>query len=204
MPAESPISTLDPAICGVTPECVERARAGDTAAFRVIFECHYGDLYRYLGYKVGAADADDLIIDIFSALWRMRRTMPAPAPLRRYLLTAAKNRFLTWRLRPQNSNRILSWDSRIRSHHVVSDQSDNVDGDDGDTTYERAAAVFMQALEQLDDDERVTVALRWGFELSYAEIAYLLGVKVRHVESRISRVLRALRGAWAQTPEVHD
>jgi RNA polymerase sigma-70 factor (ECF subfamily) len=49
------------------------------------------------------------------------------------------------------------------------------------------------ALSQLDEMEREAVSLRYGADLSVAEVAAALGVKVSTAEGRIYRGLRNLR-----------
>jgi RNA polymerase sigma-70 factor (ECF subfamily) len=60
-----------------------------------------------------------------------------------------------------------------------------------DEVADRVAAAF----EQLQGDQKVAVALRVIEEQSYAEVSQRLGVSEQTVRARVSRGLRAMRGA---------
>jgi RNA polymerase sigma factor (sigma-70 family) len=61
-------------------------------------------------------------------------------------------------------------------------------------TAERDA--LARALEQLSDDQRVVITMRFYLDLEVEEIARRLGTRSGTVKSRLHRSLRLLRAAW--------
>ena len=59
---------------------------------------------------------------------------------------------------------------------------------------------LIEALEQLGDREREVLALRYGGDLSGAEIAELLGLSLANVQQTSSRALRRLREVLETKP----
>jgi RNA polymerase sigma-70 factor (ECF subfamily) len=53
----------------------------------------------------------------------------------------------------------------------------------------------MAAMEQLTDDEREAIALRYGADLTLQEVARAIGARTSTVEGRVYRGLAKLRAA---------
>jgi RNA polymerase sigma factor (sigma-70 family) len=62
------------------------------------------------------------------------------------------------------------------------------------------APELLDALAALSERDREVVALRYGGDMTGAEIAQLLGLSVANVHQIVSRSLRTLRGLLEQSP----
>src|SRR5439155_9687734 len=77
-------------------ELVARVRAGDAAAFSTLFNEHYVALCGFvLSYVKDAAVAEELVQDVFCALWRQRGECDPAGRVRHFLLAAARNRAIS-------------------------------------------------------------------------------------------------------------
>ena len=166
---------------------VERARAGDTAAFARIVERHQATAFRVAWVLCGnAADAEEATQDAFvkahGALGRFR----TGAPLRPWLLTIAANE-------ARNRRR-----SSARREHLAlraADEQPPTSTPSSETTALAADrdAGLRAAIARLDDPDREILWLRYFAGLSEAETASALDCRRGTVKSRTSRALGRLR-----------
>src|SRR5262249_41899165 len=78
-----------------------RVAAGDTEAFRRLFDEHFDRLYRFVYRYIQSAEAEDLVQEVFLRLWRVRGTLETATDLRGFLYVLARQRALDW-LRHRN------------------------------------------------------------------------------------------------------
>jgi len=136
------------------------------------------------------ADAEDLVQDTFVKALRFATQFTAGTNLKAWLFTILHN---TWRNRLRDAARgVVDVDSEL-----VEDAA-GLDGAVAPDTPERILlrdtldADLQAALDAIPDAFREAVWLRDVEELSYAEIAGVLGVPIGTVMSRISRGRRML------------
>lgn len=76
-------------------ELFQLIQSGDHRAFAVIYHRYKGVLYLHAYRKLASeADADDVVHDLFAALWARREVMELRENLSAYLYRAIKNRIL--------------------------------------------------------------------------------------------------------------
>src|SRR5262245_24468596 len=89
------------------PPLVALLRAGDRDAFEVIFRTHYAKLADYANTLVRSRDvAEDVVQEVFVALWTQRERLSTPDNLTGYLYRSVRNRGLN-QLRHQRM--VLQW-----------------------------------------------------------------------------------------------
>ena len=166
---------------------VERARAGDAAAFTRIVERHQATAFRVAWVLCGnAADAEEATQDAFvkahGALGRFR----TGAPLRPWLLTIAANEARNRRRasgRREHLAMRAAGEAPPRAAASSEDQALTADRDAG----------LRAAIARLEGPDREVLWLRYFAELSEAETAAALGCRRGTVKSRTSRALARLR-----------
>jgi RNA polymerase sigma-70 factor (ECF subfamily) len=182
---------------------VERARAGDHEAFRVLVERYQGRLFR-LALRVlrDEEQARDAVQDAFLKVYRS---------LGRF---EGRSSFYTWVYRLV-MNQCLDARRRDRSdRHVEFEDERSVElGPDagGDPDPEPAAALergelrsqMQRAIAALPQDARRTFLLREVDGLSYAEIARSLRIPKGTVMSRLHYARRRLRAALLEAGVEH-
>jgi RNA polymerase sigma factor (sigma-70 family) len=160
----------------------------DTDEFAHVYDDHVWDVYGYFGYRVRTThQAEDLTQEVFErALRAWHRFDPDRASPRTWLLAIARN---------------------VLIDHYRTDRSGTerpLGEEEGEVSYERLGSTEAEpnlgpspeleaALSVLTDRVRDVVALRFGGDLSGAEIADLTGLSLANVQQILSRSLRRLR-----------
>ena len=180
---------------------IARLRSGDTDSIEVLMERFTPKLYRLAhGITRNAADAEEVVQDVFASIVHKLDTFEGRAALWTWLYRVTTNAALNKR--------------RGKRHEVeVPLESDlpayKADGHrDGDRAFLLAdwsqrpdeALLSKEARERLDralarlpDDYRIIVVLRDVEELSNEEAARILGESISAVKSRLHRARMALR-----------
>ncbi len=155
----------------------------DRDRFAALYSEHADRLFGFLAYRVGDADvAEDLLSDVFERALRRRGLFDRRRGSEEAWLYAIALNLVRDRARRAGSERRAL--ERLGG-------PDDLGPDPGDALAERD--MVMRALAGLSSDEREVVALRFGGDLSTAQIAELLGVPVTTADGRLYRALRRLR-----------
>lgn len=164
----------------------ERVRAGDQEAFAALFRALYPSLCGLVARRVGSPEiAEELVQDVFARVWERRETLDPEQSLTRYFYRAARNQALNY----LKHRRVVS-----RSQHQVGEgPHGSVPGPEEEVRYRELSAAAQEAIEQLPDRCREIFLLSRQGEMKYAEIACLLGLSVKTVETQMGRALRGLR-----------
>jgi RNA polymerase sigma factor (sigma-70 family) len=156
-----------------------------TAEFERLYAEHANALFGFLVYRTGdRALAEDVVADTFERALRARRGFDRrKGSEKTWLYSIALNR-----LRDQ-----------IRSAGAQERALDRLSS--GAAEHDDAAAIeriesrdtVAGALEQLSEEEREAISLRFGGDLTLKEIAKLTGQSMTTVEGRVYRALRKMR-----------
>jgi RNA polymerase sigma-70 factor (ECF subfamily) len=172
-------------------DVVARVRAGDERAFEALFRTYYDGLCSFvIRYVHDRAPAEELVQDLFAALWARRgawEVRGGAGSVRAYLFAAARNRALNLRARRAVERDWEADEADVRSLHRAPPQPD--EALDAAELHARLDA----AIESLPERCRLVMQLRWREQLSYAEIAEVMGISPKGVENQLSRGLKALR-----------
>lgn len=163
-------------------ELLARCHAGDQRAFRRLLELHHQQVYR-TAYAL-TADADeaaDIAQETFLKAWRALPGFRGDAALRTWLTRLALNTARD-HLRRRRARAILG---TLRGGAGRAGDDPAVVVADRDE--------LRRALGQLSAQGREVVALRYGRDLSLAEIAALLDCPEGTVKSRLHGALARLR-----------
>ncbi len=169
----------------------DKIRRGDYVAFESLFRTYSGDLYRYLFQIVRTKTvAEELVQDLFVSLWSHRSRLSINQSVRSYLFVAARHRAID-HLRHQKLVR-----SRIEregaQHHIRIERDKTIDPE-GDLCCQELDERFRQTLESLPHRRREIYELSRASGLTYQEIAEVLGISVKTVETQMNRAFSALR-----------
>ena len=158
-----------------------RCRAGDQEAFRRLLESHHQRVYR-VAYAVvpDAEDAAEIAQETFIKAWhalpRFRGEARCATWLTRLTLNTARDHLRRSRARRER-------DGAYPVAMIVSDPTEPfADRDE-----------IARALDLLTPQAREVIALRYGQELSLAEIAAVLACPEGTVKSRLNAALTRLR-----------
>ncbi len=176
-----------------------RAAGGDRAAFTALMSATKGDLYRFIRRYVGdEAEAHDVLQEAYASAWlAMRRYDPA-RPFEVWLRSIALNKCRDWGRR-RAVRRV------VRGVMGLDAPEATAVGDDAPTPEarlddQRRAAALQRALSDLPDALKGPLLLATLEGRSHAEIAAILRITPKAVETRIARARKKLAEMLAGAP----
>ena len=184
------IATGDLSIASREAAWVESIRAGDPAAFEALFHAYHAPLCAFAYRYLGARDlAEEIVQEIFLFVWERREVLEVRTSVKSYLFTAVRNAALSY----------------LRHEHVVRRREAEIvelfDGPNAGADEEAAAAETLAAVQRavgrLPERCRLVFTLQREQGLTYAEVAEVLGISPKTVETQMGRALRSLRTALA-------
>jgi RNA polymerase sigma-70 factor, ECF subfamily len=161
---------------------VLRCQAGDEKAFATLVEKHQPALRYYLRKVLsGVCDADDVLQEVWLDVFRSIAKLVDADAFRAWLYQVARARalkqFRKRRLDFQPLEEVESGD--VQPHTEIFTNE--------------AAMLVHKALDQLPAAQREVVVLRFIEDMSYEEIARIVGCQVGTVRSRLHYAKQALR-----------
>jgi RNA polymerase sigma-70 factor (ECF subfamily) len=168
---------------------IARARAGDDAAFGVIFEQHSRFVYKFIYAMLGeAGTAEELKQETFLAAYKSLYALRDEAHLRTWLCGIAKNLvYKTLRARRKEG---INSGAELASLEIEDEKNPLPDKDFLNRELSRAIGA---ALARLDEDKRVVFVLRELQHLSYAEISEVTGSAIAKLKTDLRRAKIEMR-----------
>lgn len=168
----------------------ERARAGDQAAWKTIYDSTCDRLFAFLCYQVGnREEARDILQETYLQAFRRLESWRGEAPLEVWLRTIALGRSIDWK-------RVIL--RRLKRTATLDEANARAAPEAVDARFVSEDAALHEALGRLSHHQRATLLLREWEGRSFQEIAELLGcaestTRVHHARAR-ERMRSALRG----------
>jgi RNA polymerase sigma-70 factor (ECF subfamily) len=178
-------------------QLIARAAAGDTGAFRKLYERHRSDVarlvYRMLGPR---ADLDDVIQEVFVQVYKSLRDF------------RGQSKFSTW-LHRVTVNVVLMHRRAARSRPIFAAEPpldaaigpDEIPPDEDAERRERVRA-FGRLLGRLADKKRIVFVLHELEGIAPSEIAKIVGAPVLTVRTRLFYARRELEAMLADEPSL--
>jgi RNA polymerase sigma-70 factor (ECF subfamily) len=160
-----------------------RAREGDQDAFRILVTRHIDRIVGLARRVVGPAEAEDIAQDVFLKLWeRKDQWRPGEGGFRPWLYRVALNRCI---------------DQTRRRRNVPMDEAPE-QVDSGQTPLEacdakQSSARLRDAVSRLPERQRIAITLYYNEDMTAAEAAEVMGMRLNAVESLLKRGRRRLR-----------
>jgi RNA polymerase sigma factor (sigma-70 family) len=179
-------------------ELVARIQSGDERACESLYLAFYAPLWRYaFGYVRSSPIAEEIVQEVFMALWRDRATWTVSTSVRAWLYGATRNHAL----------------NHLRHERVVASASGPT-AEDGERSATEPFAQFAmgappadahevvesreldvaveRALDGLPARRRLAMILRWKHDLGPTEIAHVLGTTPEAVRVLLTRARQDL------------
>ncbi|PIF05356.1 MAG: RNA polymerase subunit sigma-70 [Draconibacterium sp.] len=157
--------------------------------FEDVFEANFDYIRNYLYYLSGdVALSEDLTQDVFVQLWE-KRDQVKNETIRPYLFTIARNSFL-------KSYRRNKTDLRFKSTYF-----EKIEHESPDFIMEvkEVDERLQRTISAMGEKSRIVFLLNRMDNLTYAQIATLLGISVKTVEKRMKIALATLRREFGET-----
>lgn len=163
-------------------------RSGDERAFEQVFRKYRKRLIRFAySYVQTISVAEDLTQDAFLKVWELREALDPQSSIRAYLYQSVRNSALDYKKHQAVEEK--NYMSLRLTHELQS----RVEVDDTD------AGEFIEAvqaaIEKLPKRGKEVYKLSRTDGLTYKEIAKVMEISVKTVESQMSRSLKLLRSA---------
>ena len=172
-------------------DLIKRAKRCDTHAYEELVFAHQGIAFRTAYLIAGnAADAEDAAQDGFVKAWRALGRFREGAPFRPWLLQIVANEA---RNRRRSAGR--------RAHLALRAATEQPSGDaapspEASLLSAEMRGALLAAVNELPEDQRVVIALRFFAGLSEHEVAEALSLPEGTVKSRSARALDRLRESY--------
>ena len=170
-------------------DLTETLRAGDVSAFEAIFQDYRKMVFKTAYLMTGRKEeAEDILQEVFVSVWRSRSTFnPRKGKLSTWIYRITVNQCLSWRRRKKPA--------------LLSLEEKNIDLLDTKPTKQPEEILvtrleyekLLKAMNALDSRHRSVLVLRYFNDLSYDEIAQVIGIPLGTVKSRINQALKSLR-----------
>ena len=171
---------------------MELAGAGDMRAFERLVERHQNLVIGTIGRMLGnSSDVEDLAQQVFIRVWKNAGRYVARAKFTTWLLTITRNLvFNELRRRKRHNALPLQVEEHGEERPIADDQTREPDA----ALLERELDdAIRAAIAELPETQRMAVVLRRYEQLSYEEIAEVLGQTVPAVKSLLFRARTELR-----------
>jgi RNA polymerase sigma-70 factor (ECF subfamily) len=176
-----------------------RVRDDDAAAFAELVELYQQRLVAVMNHLVGnAEEAEDLAQEVFLRVYRSRKKYRPRSKFSTWLFTIANNLALN-ALRSRKRKPVVALPAQD-SGPLGPRPAEQIVPDRGSGPVQRLqrqelAGVIRQALEGLNERQRMAVVLNKFEDMNYAEIAAVMGLTTKGVKSLLSRARMNLRAA---------
>jgi RNA polymerase sigma-70 factor, ECF subfamily len=172
---------------------VLRCQAGDERAFASLMGQFGERTLSYLGSLVGG-DADDVQQELWLTVYRTVSTLHDPRAFRTWLFRSARHRAIDWMRRRKRERELLD-DVAIASAGAVQEVDET-------TLSASQLAALDAALAEIPPPQHEVLLLRYRDDMSYAEIASIVGVPLGTVRTRLHHGRKRLQELYERG--LHD
>lgn len=166
-------------------EWVRRINLGDPKAFEEMYKCYYPQLFHFLKRYLNEDELiEDTIQQVFFRVWKKRDKVEARGTLKSYLYTAVRNQALKQIQKDRKTN--------YNNEQLHENSVANVKNPENTIELKELNEAYMEAVEKLPEKRRHIFLMHRQDQLTYKEIAAILNVSVKTVETQISRSLKYL------------
>jgi len=164
-------------------ELIVRAKAGDHSAFTQIYERYAPAIYRYIYFRVGEAElAEDLQAEVFLRMLEgLHRYEDRGWPISAWLYRIARDRTIDIIRRRRN-----------RQHVPLETWGGSCEGPENSVSAQLEYEELNRTLNDLTDEQRQVIQMRFMAEMSIQEVAQELGRTEGSVKALQHRGLQSL------------
>jgi len=171
------------------PEAADEllASSGDAESFAELYERYLPAIYRYVGARVRAREeAEDLTSEAFRQVWTGRYSYGGLGPFRAWLFTIVR-RTVADHYRQRRSM------TQLVAPAVAEDARDEAPTPEDQVVQGERELHARRLLNGLGEEQQEILRLRFAAELTYAEIAVVIGKREDAVKKIAYRALHLLR-----------
>ena len=176
-----------------------RAAGGDRAAFTTLMTATKADLYRFIRRYIGdEAEAHDVLQEAYASAWLAVRRYDPARPFEVWLRSIALNKCRDWSRR-RAVRRVVRGVMGLDAPEATA-VGDEAPTPEARLDDQRRAEALQRALSDLPDALKGPLLLATLEGRSHAEIASILHITPKAVETRIARARRKLAEGLPPSP----
>lgn len=185
---------------------LEKAKAGDVAAFEELIESYQKKIFN-LAYRIlgNYDDAGDMAQEALIRIFRSIASFKEQSSFSTWVYRITTNVCLD-EIRKKKNKKVISLDEEIRMEDGEMKRqimSDDIQPDEA-AELEELRTFVSDAINSLPEDQRLVITLRDIQGLSYEEISSVLDCPSGTVKSRINRARQALKNVLSTKRELFD
>ena len=168
---------------------LEQARQGDKAAFGKLIEAYQTPVYN-LAYRMlnNSGEAEEAAQEAFIRAYTRLESYKPAHKFSTWMLSITSNYCID--LIRKRRALLLSIDEPLPAHPAL--QSEKSKGPESQMVMNEQQDMVQGLLQELPEDYRQAVVLRYWYEMSYGEIAEMMNTTVSAIKSRLFRARRLL------------
>lgn len=168
---------------------LEEARRGDKVAFGKLVEAYQIPVYN-LAYRMlsNRGEAEEAAQEVFIRAYTKLDTYDPRRKFSTWILSITSNYCID--LIRKRRALLLSIDHPLPPHPAL--MSDRADGPEAQAVAGETEEMVQALLDELPEDYRQTVVLRYWYDLSYEEIAEIMDTTISAIKSRLFRARRQM------------
>jgi RNA polymerase sigma-70 factor (ECF subfamily) len=176
-------------------DLMTRIAKGDTDAFEILVNRHQTSIlnlvYRFIGDRT---QAKDLAQEVFIKVWQAAKTYKPKAKFTTWIYHITANLCFN-ELKSARRKKWFSfnWSDEGGEHTIEETLSDSAPSAEDLLLEKERSRQITDALQSLPDNQRMALVLKRYDDLSYQEIAQIIGCSVSAVESLLVRAKRTLQ-----------
>lgn len=160
-------------------ELVKQIKLGDEKAAEELINRYYASILRYCRWHCASLEtAEDLTQETFLKLFKGLSGYNEKKKFKSYLYTIA--------------NHLCIDESRKAQYEMLKDEESIMDERSGITQIEEREEINY-LLRYLSPDQKEAIILRFGEQLSFLEIARIMGCNMRTAQSRVRNALKIMK-----------
>jgi RNA polymerase sigma-70 factor, ECF subfamily len=169
----------------------DRVRRGDLAAFEELFRAMHAPLCEVAdSYVQSQAVAEEIVQDLFFAIWMKRDRLANVDSLQAYLFTAARNRSLH---HLRHRAMVSRWTSWVGAKSDVAGVAVSAQPADEALEADERSVRIRGAINRLPPRARLALMLQRDHEMTNAEIAEAMDISLKGVEKLLATARQKLR-----------
>lgn len=168
-------------------DLIKHLNAGDRHAFDRLYGLYAGRIMSFcMKYLNSAEDAEDIVQDVFIALWNNRNKLKNATSVKPFLYTAARNRIINIYRAKVNSPLYEDYVA-IRDEHAQEASGSSA------IEYKEFEHIVMDCINSLPKTQMAVVTLSRLYNMPVDEIARRLQLRPQTVKNALSSGLKTLR-----------
>lgn len=169
---------------------IEKATQGNQAAFTLLLDTYWGDVYRFMLQRTdNEDDAEDVTIETFAKAFDKINTYDLQFAFTTWLIAIAKNVHIDL-LRKRKPE--LNYAIDITEDVTVNRIPDSSPTPEDQLILDQNLSELLKFIKKLKPDYQEIIQLRYFQELSYNEISQLINLPLSNVKIKLLRAKKLL------------